>query len=79
MSGGDLNQKGYNYNFFLVLPSIFLSQKSQAITGGTYKTTVFDFPTSFLLTRNNIYVYISICVLGFGLGFRINTKEITNA
>lgn len=75
MSGGDLKQKGYEYSFFLQLPTIWFSQDTQYITGGRFRTTTFDFPTSFLLTRNNVYIYTYACVLGFGLGFKISTRS----
>ena len=75
INGGNMPEKGYEYSIFLTVPTIFLSASTRGIIGGKFKTTAIDFPTCFLLTRNNVYVYTNVCLLGFGLGLKINSRS----
>lgn len=70
-----MSTKGYAYCFYFNLPEFILKCKTHHITGGNHTHTTLSLPTYFLLTRNSIYYNMSISILGFGMGFEIQTRS----
>jgi hypothetical protein len=75
IDGGNIRKKGYYYQIGVFLPTFMLKSETRSIHGGKYRTTVFDFPTTFHLTSNNNYCSIYIRVFGFGMGLEIQTRS----
>lgn len=75
LSGGHWEEKGYNYSIFFNLPNIVWKKKiSYFRQSKPHVHTILEFPTYFLLTRNNIYFNIGFSILGFGLGLEIHSR-----
>lgn len=57
----------FNYFFInLILPKIRIGKKEESFYS-LYYLFDFDFPTSFVLTKDEISWNFRICILGFGL------------
>lgn len=74
IEGGHFQKKGYYYKLYLTLPE-FKNSCTINMFKNKHRVTKIDFPTHFLLTRNNIYANIVIRLLGFGLGLEIQSKN----
>jgi len=74
MKGGNLKSKGYFYRVYMILPT-FHRRKVTQITGDIHNHIKISFPTEFLLTGNNICCNMVISLLGFGMGFEIQSRS----
>ena len=73
LKGGDYAKDGYSYNIGMYFPE-YTNDVTINIMRNAHRSTKINFPTCFILTRNNIYCNIVIRLFGFGLGIEIQSK-----